>query len=121
MALVKGDTEKVEEFGKAFDRAHLRFDVEMWDDKDGYYHAWFDEEWGTPSWLMADSLYGQVWAYTLGLGDILEKDKMKSHLLKERENNDTPYGLKVRKLLPILIATYLLYIALNLYINCSVF
>ena len=67
----------------------------MWNEKKGFYHAWFDDEWGSPTWLMSDVLYGQVWAYTLGLGDLLDKDKMRKHLKTEVERNDTPFGLKV--------------------------
>ena len=95
MALLRHDFEKLEEIGKAYDKAHIRLEIEMWDDKDGFYHTWFDAEWGSPSWIMSDTFYGQVWAYTLGLGDLVDRKKLKSHLLKERERNDTPFGLKV--------------------------
>lgn len=61
----------------------------------GFYHAWFDDEWGTPGWLMTDILYGQVWAYSLGLGDLLDVSKMQKHLKKEVTRNDSPYGLMV--------------------------
>ena len=37
----------------------------------------------------------QVWAYALGLGNLLDPKNMKKHLQKERERNDTPYGLRV--------------------------
>lgn len=108
---MRNDFVALEDIGKAFDRAHVRFEVEMWDDKDGFYHAWFDAEWGSPSWIMSDTFYGQVWAYTLGLGDLVDKKKLKSHLLKERERNDTPYGLKVRLRIRILWQVVLFSIA----------
>ena len=95
MALLKNDFKKIDEIGQAYDRAHIRLEIEMWDDKDSFYHAWFDAEWGSPSWVMSDTFYGQVWAYTLGLGSLVDRRKLKSHLLKERERNDTPFGLKV--------------------------
>lgn len=95
MALLRNDYERLDEVGKAYDKAHIRLEIEMWDDKDGFYHAWFDAEWGSPSWIMSDTFYGQVWAFTLGLGDLVDRKKLKSHLLKERERNDTPFGLKV--------------------------
>ncbi|KAK3739472.1 hypothetical protein QZH41_020504 [Actinostola sp. cb2023] len=67
----------------------------FWDEERGYYRAWWDHKKGSPPWLMADSLYGQVWAYTLGLGNLLDTENMKSHLDKEALLNDTPYGLQV--------------------------
>ena len=95
MALIRSDWRRLDEIGQAYDKAHIRLEIEMWDDKDAFYHAWFDAEWGSPSWIMSDTFYGQVWAYTLGLGDLVDRKKLKSHLLKERERNDTPFGLKV--------------------------
>ena len=61
----------------------------------GFYHAWFDDEWGTPAWLMSDIFYGQVWAYSLGLGNLVDEEKMEKHLKKEVTRNDSPYGLMV--------------------------
>lgn len=49
----------------------------------------------TPNAIMADTLYGQVWAFTLGLGPLVEPNFLISHLLAELANNDTPYGLRV--------------------------
>ena len=48
---------------------------ELWSEEDGYYHAWWDKEKGSASWLMSDSLYAQVWAYTLGLGHLDEPSR----------------------------------------------
>jgi len=95
MAEIQKDTVTVIEVKSALDRAEKQLDVEMWDDRKQFYHAWFDVEWGSPSWLMADTMYGQVWAYALGLGDLVDRSKLKSHLRKEEERNDTPFGLKV--------------------------
>ena len=50
--------------------ARDRISEELWSEQDGYYHAWWDKERDSPSWLMSDSLYAQVWAYTLGLGHL---------------------------------------------------
>ena len=83
------------DLNSALDRAEKQFDVEMWDEKKEFYHAWFDDEWGSPSWLMSDIFYGQVWAYTLGIGDLVDREKLKKHLRKEGIRNDSPYGLKV--------------------------
>lgn len=48
---------------------------ELWSEEDGYYHAWWDKQKGSASWLMSDSLYAQVWAYTLGLGHLDEPNR----------------------------------------------
>ena len=39
----------------------------LWNHTHGYYRAWADEKQGAPPWVMADTLYGQVLANTLGL------------------------------------------------------
>jgi len=45
--------------------------------------------------VMADCLYGQVWAYTLGLGPMVNEQQMRLHLEAELAHNDSPYGLTV--------------------------
>ncbi|XP_065653158.1 uncharacterized protein LOC136071792 [Hydra vulgaris] len=95
MASMQKDNNTINNVNAALSRATKQLEVEMWNEKKGFYHAWFDDEWGSPTWLMSDVLYGQVWAYTLGLGDLLDRDKMKKHLKTEEERNDTPFGLKV--------------------------
>lgn len=44
----------------AFNDGKAKIDETLWDDKKGFYHAWWDHEKGSPDWLMSDSLYGQV-------------------------------------------------------------
>ena len=44
----------------AFDYGRAKIDRTLWDEREGFYHAWWDHEKGSPDWLMADSLYGQV-------------------------------------------------------------
>lgn len=46
--------------------------------------------------MFADTLYGQVVAWTLGLGDLLPRDQMLSHLKVEAERNDSPFGMIVQ-------------------------
>ena len=58
----------LKEVSTALEIAKYRISEELWSEEDGYYHAWWDKEKGSPSWLMSDLLYAQVWAYTLGLG-----------------------------------------------------
>ena len=95
MANLKKDEATIKSVTAALERAQKQFEIEMWDEHREFYHAWFDDEWGSPPWLMSDVLYGQVWAYTLGIGDLIDPEKMKKHLEKERVRNDSPYGLKV--------------------------
>eukprot|EP01121_Diplochlamys_sp_Union-15-3_P001413 TRINITY_DN11225_c0_g1_i1.p1 TRINITY_DN11225_c0_g1~~TRINITY_DN11225_c0_g1_i1.p1 ORF type:complete len:429 (-),score=64.03 TRINITY_DN11225_c0_g1_i1:2-1288(-) len=45
--------------------------------------------------VMADTMYAQVWAFTLGLGLSVPSDRIKSHLQAELSHNDSPYGLLV--------------------------
>ena len=92
---IKNDTKFVSKVKQSFATAQRRIDLELWDDKKEYYHAWWDMEYGSPDWIMSDSLYGQVWAYTLGLGDLASRQKLKAHLISEVQQNDSPFGLKV--------------------------
>jgi len=59
----------------AMEFAKYTISEELWSEEDGYYHAWWDKQKGSPSWLMSDSLYAQVWAYTLGLGHLDEPSR----------------------------------------------
>jgi uncharacterized protein (DUF608 family) len=76
----------------------------LWNHTDEYFRAWQDAKLGTPPWMMADTLYGQVIANTLGLngGDnasapawLVPKRMVGKHLEKEALYNPSPYGLTV--------------------------
>lgn len=67
---IMDDSDLLKEVNIAKEYASYRILKEMWSEDDGYYHAWWDAEKGSPKWLMSDSLYAQVWAYTLGLGHL---------------------------------------------------
>jgi uncharacterized protein (DUF608 family) len=45
--------------------------------------------------LMSDTLYGQLWAFVLDLGLLVDKEKLLSHLASEQRINGTAFGLKV--------------------------
>ena len=92
---IKKDRKTLEDIEEALKEAQAKIDDELWSEEDGFYHAVWDRHKGSPSWLMADSLYAQVWAFTLGLGPLHEARKLRSHLKKELLRNDTPFGLKV--------------------------
>jgi len=95
LGTITNDTKFVSTVRQSFNHAQKRVDIELWDNTKQYYHAWWDMEYGSPEWIMSDSLYGQVWAYSLGLGDLVPRSKLKEHLLREIERNDSPFGLKV--------------------------
>ncbi|XP_078367102.1 uncharacterized protein LOC144651095 isoform X2 [Oculina patagonica] len=95
LAETLGETELAQTVQQAFQYGKAKMDRTLWNEDDGFYHSWWDHKKGSPDWLMTDSLYGQVWAYALGLGNLLDPVKMKKHLQKERQRNDTPYGLRV--------------------------
>ncbi|XP_068694647.1 uncharacterized protein [Montipora foliosa] len=95
LSTIMGDTELLEKVTNALVIALDKISEELWSKEDGYYHAWWDKRLGSPSWLMSDSLYAQVWAYTLGLGHLDDPNRIMSHLSKELEINDTPFGLRV--------------------------
>ena len=69
LAAVKNEDKLGNLIKETFTKASKRIDVELWDKEKGFYHAWWDMEYGSPSWIMSDSLYGQMWAYTLGVGE----------------------------------------------------
>ena len=57
---VKGDEELRRMSRKAFDLGRKMVEEKLWDSTRGFYRTWWDHEKGSPDWLMADSLYGQV-------------------------------------------------------------
>jgi len=81
---------------QSFANGSRLIDSALWYDNPGgigYYQSYN----GAPEHaVMADALYGQVVAYTLGLGPILPIPKMRSHLLAELAYNDGPFGLIVQ-------------------------
>jgi len=60
LAEKQGDKELAETIQLAFDYGKAKIDRTLWDEKEGFYHSWWDHEKGSPDWLMSDSLYGQV-------------------------------------------------------------
>ena len=60
-----------------------------------HFRAWWMAAADYPDAVHADTLYGQLWAKILGLGDLAAPADLRSHLRRERELNASPYGLKV--------------------------
>ena len=89
-----GDAEMVRLANTSFMNGSSTIESVMWvmQNGTGYYQSYN----GQPEHaVMADSLYGQVVAYTLGIGRLLPIEKIRSHLLSEVIYNDSPYGLVV--------------------------
>lgn len=63
MAEVQKDVDLYLLIREAIAKALKKIDELFWDDERGYYHAWWDSKKGSPPWMMADSLYGQVSHY----------------------------------------------------------
>eukprot|EP01087_Luapelamoeba_hula_P006034 TRINITY_DN16187_c0_g1_i1.p1 TRINITY_DN16187_c0_g1~~TRINITY_DN16187_c0_g1_i1.p1 ORF type:complete len:1054 (-),score=97.01 TRINITY_DN16187_c0_g1_i1:147-3308(-) len=98
LASVMNDTATVKLARESFDKGSILIDQQLWynnsDGKPGYYQSYNGVS--TQHAVMVDALYGQVVAYTLGLGSVLPLDKMRAHLMAELKYNDGPYGLIVQ-------------------------
>lgn len=60
LAETLGEKQLADTIELAFNYGKAKIDRILWNEKDGFYHSWWDHEKGSPDWLMADSLYGQV-------------------------------------------------------------
>ena len=60
LAETLGETELAQTVHHAFKDGKAKMDRTLWNENNGFYHSWWDHEKGSPDWLMADSLYGQV-------------------------------------------------------------
>ena len=60
LAEIMGEQQLASTIQVAFDYGKAKIDRTLWDEQRGFYHSWWDHEKGSPDWLMADSLYGQV-------------------------------------------------------------
>eukprot|EP01119_Soliformovum_irregulare_P015281 TRINITY_DN4283_c0_g1_i3.p1 TRINITY_DN4283_c0_g1~~TRINITY_DN4283_c0_g1_i3.p1 ORF type:complete len:999 (+),score=216.10 TRINITY_DN4283_c0_g1_i3:447-2999(+) len=72
----------------ALERGRQTMNSQLW--TGSYYRAFSGE-----NAVMGDTMYAQVWANTLGLGDTVNQSRQISHLKAEVDHNDTPWGLRV--------------------------
>jgi hypothetical protein len=77
----------------ALSRGQAAFDAQQWQENGTASHYSFAVE--QPASLMADSLYAQLLADSVGLGSLIDEKKMKAHLQTEALWNDSPHGLRV--------------------------
>jgi len=87
-ALAHNDTNLAKKYAANFVKGRITMESTMW--SGSYFRAYNGGE-----WIQSDTLYGQVWAYTLGLGDLVNTKHMSLHLESEEKYNDSPYGLVV--------------------------
>ena len=93
LAQVKNDPESARKFRAAFETGQRSLDQNLWTGK--YFRAWWSDDKAFPDALLADTLYGQLWASLLNLGLVTDKAKLASHLRSEAELNGSPFGLRI--------------------------
>ena len=96
LATVMGDTDTFNKANASFYLAQQTLNETLWYADGQYYRSYYDQGGEVVNAVFADSLYGQVVAWTLGLGDLLPRSQMTAHLAAEVEYNDSPYGLIVQ-------------------------
>jgi len=93
VAGIESDPENARKFRSAFDAGQRSLDQKLWTGK--YFRAWWSDDKAFPNALLADTLYGQLWASMLDLGPVTDKEKLASHLKSEAELNESQFGLRV--------------------------
>jgi hypothetical protein len=93
LAKAKGDTEFEKRCRENLEVAGKTLIERLWTGK--YFKCWWTEGAGDDGQIHIDTLYGQLWCYLLGLGDLTDPDYMRSHLLTEEQAADSPFGLQV--------------------------
>ncbi|MCS7192392.1 MAG: GH116 family glycosyl-hydrolase [Armatimonadetes bacterium] len=97
LAIIQGDEEFANLCRANIETSRKALNELLWNGE--YFRAWWEKE--KPSSdasinpLHADTLYGQLWAFILGLGWTTEPEKVSSHLAMEQKKNSSPFGLKV--------------------------
>jgi uncharacterized protein (DUF608 family) len=93
VAQVENDPESAGNFHATFETGQRSLDQNLWTGK--YFRAWWSDAKAFPDAMLADTLYGQLWASILNLGLVTEKEKLASHLNSEAELNQSRFGLRV--------------------------
>lgn len=89
----RGEQAFVDRCQQNLERGRRSLEEKLWNGS--FYPAYWDVEAGKSEVMHADALYGQLWAFILGLGDVLPRETVKSHLAMEEKYSDTPYGLRI--------------------------
>ena len=85
-----GDEAFAQACDESYAKANASIQTHLWDPTKGYYRAYTNG-----SAVMADSLYAQVLADSLGLGTLTSDAQVRSHLKVVARENGTPHGLLV--------------------------
>lgn len=93
VAQIESDPENARKFRVAFDTGQRSLDQNLWTGQ--YFRAWWSDDKAFPNALLADTLYGQLWASILDLDPVTDKEKLASHLKSEAELNGSQFGLRV--------------------------
>jgi non-lysosomal glucosylceramidase len=93
VAQIENHPESAKMFRAAFDTGQRSLDQDLWTGK--YFRAWWSDGVAFPDALLADTLYGQLWASILDLGLVTDKERLASHLKSEAELNGSQFGLRV--------------------------
>jgi non-lysosomal glucosylceramidase len=93
LAQIHKEPEDAEKFQAAFQAGQHSLEQHLWTGK--YFRAWWSDGKPYPNALMADTLYGQLWAAALNLAPVISKEKLLSHLRSEAELNGNPFGLRI--------------------------
>ncbi len=92
MAKIEDHPEDLRTFDSAFEEGQSSLNQRLWTGR--YFRAWWSEDTAAPNALLADTLYGQLWASVLHLGLVTDKSQLLSHLRSEVALNGTPFGLQ---------------------------
>ncbi len=96
LAAVQGDQDFAEACRRSFELGVKALEEKLWTGR--YFRSWWSADRKYPDALHADTLYGQIWSFLLGLGPLIDTAKISSHLRSEKEINSSPFGLKVMQL-----------------------
>ena len=95
LAQVEGENDLARKYREHFELGQKSLIEHFW--TGDYFRSWWLDGKPYPDALHADTLYGQLWAFILGLGFTTDAPKLKAHLRSESSSNASPYGLKVMR------------------------
>jgi uncharacterized protein (DUF608 family) len=93
VAQVQNDPDTARNFRTAFETGQRSLDQNLW--TGNHFRAWWSDAKAFPNALLADTLYGQLWASILDLGLVTDKKRLASHLSREAELNGSRFGLRI--------------------------
>lgn len=99
-AQIMSDNQRATKYSEAYEAGLNGMNKYLWNSTTKYYNSYSSitktGQLETVGALMTDSFYAQVLSFSLGLGLLVEKDKLDSHLDAELKYNDSPYGMLVQ-------------------------